>query len=305
MSEDEALLDLLRELGARNYAFLTVTPATHGRLLARQLNRPPTLRDIFGWNRSFEPAQVEPQLLRILERASAVQELDGKLRSKVRVATLGESLFLHSSYPTERGDSVFFGPDTYRFTRFVQEKLLSLPRPEWAIDMGAGTGAGGIGIARAVPGSKITLVDINPAALRFAAVNAAYAGVGIEAVKSHSIPPGADLIIANPPYMMDACRRAYRNGGGLLGGAVALDWVRQSLSNLAPNGTMLLYTGAAYVNGEAPLIEALRRICSEVGAALSIEELDPDVFGEELESEEYADVERIAAVGAVITVAHR
>jgi hypothetical protein len=33
---------------------------------------------------------------------------------------------------------------------------------------------------------------------------------------------------------------------------------------------------------------------------LRYEEIDPDVFGEELEEEPYRNVERIAAVGAVI-----
>jgi methylase of polypeptide subunit release factors len=119
-------------------------------------------------------------------------------------------------------------------------------------------------------------------------------------VQSNQLPAGADLVIANPPYMMDAGSRSYRDGGGLLGGAVAADWVTQALASLAPGGAMLLYTGAAVVNGRAPLVVELERLCSEAGAMLDLSEIDPDVFGEELDQPGYGQVERIAAIGAVI-----
>jgi hypothetical protein len=40
-----------------------------------------------------------------------------------------------------------------------------------------------------------------------------------------------------------------------------------------------------------------------LGCTLDYREIDPDVFGEELSKPIYADVERIAVVGAVITKA--
>jgi hypothetical protein len=104
-------------------------------------------------------------------------------------------------------------------------------------------------------------------------------------------------VIANPPYMIDPARRSYRDGGDLHGGAVALDWAKQAL---ASGSTMLLYTGAAIVRGASPLIEALHEACSSAGASLDVEEIDPDVFGDELEQPAYAEVERIAVIGAVI-----
>jgi len=91
----------------------------------------------------------------------------------------------------------------------------------------------------------------------------------------------------------------------LEGGAVALEWARDALTKLAPGGTLLLYTGAAFARGASPLLEALKASCAAAGAEIAIEELDPDVFGEELEQEAYRDVERIAAIGAVIRVAAR
>ena len=55
------------------------------------------------------------------------------------------------------------------------------------------------------------------------------------------------------------------------------------------------------VAGTDVLRKELVALCREAGASLAYEELDPDVFGSELDGAAYADVERIAAVGAVIT----
>jgi methylase of polypeptide subunit release factors len=270
-------------------------------VLARTPDEPPSLRDVFGWNRAFEASDLEPKVLRLMERADIVRRAGGRLTSGVRVASLGEDLLLHSAYPTDQADAVFFGPDTYRFARFIEQRW---PAGGVArvIDMGAGSGAGGIVAARLAPGASVTLVDSNPQALRLARVNALAAAVNVELRHDDALPPGADLVLANPPYMIDAAGRTYRDGGNLYGGGVALAWAKQALARLAPGGTLLLYTGAAVVAGAAPLVAALEKACAEAAASLAIEEIDPDVFGEELEQPAYAVVERIAAIGAVIRV---
>ena len=45
----------------------------------------------------------------------------------------------------------------------------------------------------------------------FAAINAEANGATIDTVEAGRIPEGADLVIANPPYIMDDARRAYRD----------------------------------------------------------------------------------------------
>ena len=300
MSGDAALLDLLGLLKAAHYRFTAVTPATHAHVLERRCPRP-DLRDIFGWNRPFEHHDLNPDLLNCLDCGSALDRDGGTLRSRVRVASLGHDLFLHSEYPTLAPDAVFFGPDTYRFARFVSEQIPVLPKaPKSVVDMGAGSGAGGIVAAHLIPGAHVRAVDVNLRALKYAAINAEAASVELEPVQSSELPAGADLVIANPPYIMDTGRRAYRDGGELYGGQVARDWTRQALETMASNGTMLLYSGAAFVNGHSPLIDALRSACTEAGADLHLEETDPDVFGEELAEPAYAKVERIAVICATI-----
>jgi methylase of polypeptide subunit release factors len=300
MVNDEPLLELLRQLRACEYRFITVTPETHARVLRRPLDGRSTLRDIFGWNRPFTESDLDPRLLRLLKAADALEGNGEQLRSKVRVASLGENLFLHSSYPTEQSDSVFFGPDTYRFVRFLEQKLAGMRPPAWIVDMGAGTGAGGILVSQRFANARVTLVDVNAAAVELARINAVFAGTEVETVIGQRIAAGADLIIANPPYIMDEAKRTYRDGGDLLGGAVAFEWTNQALARMADGGTLLLYCGVAYERGRAPLVDALQKVCDQACATLDIEELEVDVFGEELANAAYTTAERIAAIGAVI-----
>jgi len=300
VNEQEPLLQLLRDLKARRYSFTAVTPATHARVLARPWDGRADLRDIFGWSRPFQVSALDDDILRILEAADALVIDGDRLRSKVRVASLDAELFLHSAYPTDACDAVFFGPDTYRFVAFVRQHLNCLRQCKHVVDMGTGSGAGGILLAKWLGPQRVSLVDRNPSALRLAGINAAAAGVSAELVESDAIP-NADGVIANPPYIMDKAHRAYRDGGDLFGGAVALGWVKQGLQRLRPGASFLLYTGAAYVAGEAPLMRAIEAACLEAGAGLTWQEIDPDVFGEELAQPAYRDVERIAAVGAIIT----
>ena len=245
-------------------------------------------------------------MLAALEAADALEPAGGLLKSRLRVASLGTGLFLHSAFPTEGEEAVFFGPDTYRFARFLAAEL---PRAKGAarlVDVGAGTGAGGIVAARILPRLAVTLTDVNPLALRLAAANAAHAGIEAERLLGSglgAVEGPVDLVIANPPYVMDEDDRTYRDGGGLYGAKLSLDWALEGARRLQPGGHMLLYTGAAIVEGRDLLREALLERLEPLGCTLRYEEIDPDVFGEELDKKPYRDVERIAAIGAVIGAA--
>lgn len=302
MSADAALVELLQYLRLQDYRHTAVTPTTHETVVSRPLKGRPGLADIFGWNRPFERADLDPQLHALLERADALHTADdARLHTNVRVASLGTDLFIHSAFPTIEKDAVFFGPDTYRFVRFLETEMLELPEVGVIVDMGAGSGAGGIALARKLRAARTILVDINSQALRYAQINAAAAGVQVELLQSDRVPE-CDLLVGNAPYLMDAGGRDYRDGGDLLGGAVSLDWIEQGLRQLSPGGTILLYTGAAYVRGRSPLVTAIEDACRTAPARLEVQELDPDVFGEQLREPGYEDVERIAAVGLTVRV---
>ncbi len=302
---------VLRQVAATGYRFTTVTPLTHQRVLARRGREPgTTLRDIFGWNLSFEPGAVPAALLADMEHAGLVRRTGTLLRSNVRIASLGDDLFLHSAYPTAEENAVFFGPDTSRFARFVLHALSerkAQPRAR-VLDVGCGSGAGGIAVARALAatGTPATVVmnDINPLALQYTGINAEVAGVPIELAQGDALSAveGAfDLIVSNPPYLDDAAQRAYRHGGTRLGRALSARIAAESLKRLAPGGQLLLYTGVAMVDGDDPFLAELRPLLEASGFDWSYAEIDPDVFGEELERPVYAHIDRIAAVGLVVT----
>jgi hypothetical protein len=86
------------------------------------------------------------------------------------------------------------------------------------------------------------------------------------------------------------------------GGEMAVAMTRMAAARLAPGGRLILYTGAAIVNGRNALCEAIGRLAEEGRLAFSCRELDPDVFGEQLARPGCRDVERIALVAA--TLAH-
>ena len=77
-------------------------------------------------------------------------------------------------------------------------------------------------------------------------------------------------------------------------------WAEEAMRRLTPRGCMLLYTGSAIVDGGDPFRERLDALAREHDCSLEYEEIDPDIFGDELTRDAYAGVERLAAVGAVI-----
>lgn len=300
-----ALLELGRTLRRDGYAFVTVTPETHRRIDERAAqageSEARTLRDVFGWNRPFQRSLLPRRMLELLSVSGELEALDGGLlRSKIRFSTAEGQLFVHSAYPTVQHDAVFFGPDTYRFCSLVQRWAPQVVR--YAVDVCGGAGAGGLALGRRA--KRIAIADINLKALTFAAINAALAGVPLEVVESDlldAIDEEPDLIIANPPYMRDVRGRAYRDGGGAHGEALSVQIVRDALSKLAPGGELILYTGAAIVGGRDVLRDQLAPLLltrsADVVHDFTYEELDPDVFGEELSLPSYTGVERIAVVG--------
>jgi methylase of polypeptide subunit release factors len=319
--ETTALTRLLKEVAGTGYAFITPTPVTHQRYLdqrSRDQDQDVSLRDIFGWNTPFASHQLAPSLLALLQQAGAV--LAGNpARSGVRIASLDGDLLLHSSFPTGASSSVYFGPDTYRFARFIRHALtehvlspntVSASAPHSTVrilDVGCGSGAGGIAAARMMQGAgrecSLTLSDINPTALRYAAINAEVAGIPVSLALGDTfaaVDGQFDLIISNPPYLYDDTRRTYRHGGDGLGRALSVRIAREALTRLAPGGQLLLYTGVAIIAGADPFLDEMTAALSSTGWPWSYTEIDPDVFGEELSRPIYQHADRIAAVGLIV-----
>jgi methylase of polypeptide subunit release factors len=301
--DEAAALRLLRWLDEQGYDFVTVTPETHRHVVARaSMREARDLRGILGWSLPFSEETAGPELMALLREARLLRETAAGWKSKIRVSRVKGTLFLHSAFPTDSDDSVFLGPDTLRFVDFLTAELEGCAARR-LVDIGTGAGVGGILAAKLLPGARIELADINRVALSHARVNAAFAGVEAVTIESDgaaALEPGFDLAISNPPFIIDEDGPAYRAGGAMHGGELSRDWTLAAAEKLAPGGRVLLYTGSAIVDGRDQIREALEEALPKLGCTLKWRELDPDIFGEELDKPAYQDVERIAAIGAVV-----
>ncbi len=305
----QSIESLGRWLIDQNYSFITPTPATHHRVWSRfESSLGATLRDIFGWSRPFELQSLDKKAVGFLRDADLLEISQNHARSRIRFSSVGERLYAHSAFPTTTADSIFFGPDTYRFTHLIANELSFEPLSEHSqiLDMCCGAGPGGIEAALASPGKNlaVTFADINPVAVSFARANAGINNlpntVFNESNLFDAVTGNFDLIVANPPYLVDGLNRVYRSGGGQFGAELSEKIVLQAVARLAPGGRLIVYTGVAIVDGADLFLQRIRTILGDVAMSFRYFELDPDVFSEELDTPAYSPVDRIAAVALVV-----
>jgi methylase of polypeptide subunit release factors len=309
--KQQILIELLAQLKSSGYHFVTVTPDSHRRYLEKadngfeQMSETEILREFFGWNRFLPEDLIPAEILYLLHRADFLERSQRMVKSRLRFSSLDDLLFMHSAFPTIENDSVFFGPDTYRYLRFVKEKIQNAKA---LVDIGCGSGAGGLCLSAHLGNlRKLALTDVNQTALEMAHVNAQAMKLKIPEECAiftsdllKNVPAGYDTIIANPPFIIDEKERAYRHGGALFGAQISLDIVGAALDYLPPGGQLALYTGACVVDGENVFLKALMPLLEEKKCLYTFEEIDPDIFGEELSLPAYRNVERLAAVGLYV-----
>ena len=297
---------LLQYLKTLDYRFITISPSSHEKVNKRPENSVANnLAGIFGWNRVFNADAIEGSLFYLMQSANILTKVEKGWKSRLRVSSIyfsnHDQLFLHSAYPTIGNAAVFFGPDTYRFANAIHHFLSTNNQAiVRAVDIGTGSGVGALLLAQALPEAEIIAADINEDALNLARINLAAADIhNINIVHSDllkNINGNFDLIIANPPYLVDAAKRTYRHGGGELGNELSLDIVDTATQRLNAGGTLLLYTGVAIVAGHDAFLAVAEEKLKRAGFTFNYSEIDPDIFGEELLSAPYNKADRIAAV---------
>lgn len=310
-THDLALIRLADTLRVQGYQFVTPTPATHERVNSRAENSwAASLRDVFGWSRPFREQVVPSDIFLLMQEAGILVPVDGGFRSQLRLSSLNDQLLWHAAFPTTATDAVFFGPDTYRFALAIDLYLKHREAPvRRATDIGSGTGAGAMRVALAHPDAQVWAGDINAQALRLSRINASIARTkNVLACQSNlldGVQGDFDLIVANPPYLNDSLKRSYRHGGGSHGQELAVAMLEASLPRLRPEGTLLLYTGSTVVDGVDTFMSSAEPVLRALPSTWhkSYVEMDPDVFGEELEHPAYQDADRIAAVVLRVTAA--
>jgi release factor glutamine methyltransferase len=178
-----------------------------------------------------------------------------------------------------------------------QSSAIPSPRmPERMIDVGTGSGAIAVALARALPFAEITATDLSTAALAVARANASRHGVAnrIRFLEGDLLAPVAgepfDLIVSNPPYVPESDRatlavevRNYEPAQALFAGgdglAIYCRLIPESSKALAAGGILLLEIGF----GQQQAMEAL------------------------LKKEGFAEIEFFADLQAIprVVVAHR
>lgn len=103
-------------------------------------------------------------------------------------------------------------PETEELVHLIAAQN-TLPSPA-ILDIGTGSGAIAVSLAKLIPGSKVTAIDISPAALETAHANAIKNGVAVEFTECDILSghPGGtfDIIVSNPPYVTESEKESMR-----------------------------------------------------------------------------------------------
>jgi release factor glutamine methyltransferase len=155
-------------------------------------------------------------------------------------------------------------------TEHLVEAVLRLERTANIVDVGTGSGAIAVALAHALPDSRLTAVDISPAALQVARANAQRHGVEdrvafrqsdlLQSIQGEEF----DVVVSNPPYVAEAevlepQVARYEPGSALYAGPTGLEvyerLIPQSSRVLRPGGWLLLEIGS----GQAVALRGLLR----------------------------------------------
>jgi release factor glutamine methyltransferase len=244
-----------------------------------------TVRRLLEWTEDFlrkkgvEAARLEAQIL--LAHALGCKKIDLYVRHDEEPAEDKRTAFRETIKKRADGMPVAYlvGHREFYSLEFAVSPAVLVPRPETetlvmealrrlkpltaprVLDVGTGSGAIAIVLAKQHKAAQITALDVSPSALAVAAGNAQRHGVAerVTFVEGDLFGPVAgqtfDLIVSNPPYVahaefpsLDAGVRDYEPRSALDGGPDGLDFYRRIAAEaaglLAPGGTVLVEIGA-------------------------------------------------------------
>lgn len=331
-AQQQLLAELVADLKSRNYHFIAISPASHALVNARADNQLAyNLEGIFGWGRRFAPQLLGEAWFSRLQQAGVIVPEGEYWLSKVAVASMDGCLLLHSAYPANDDNAVRLGPDDYRFYSWVDHYLtLHKPAVRRAVDLGCGTGGISMVLATRLPQAQILGVDGNPLALALASASAA--GNGLQYLQwqqgalQSSLQGEFDLIVANMVHLnrphslhaklplADTQNANTQHDPQVLNTALnptlapdpnheiveettqVLAIVQQAIERLAVRGTILLYARVLVRHGRDALRQGVESLLQGSSLVFEYEELDPDIDGDLLESLDFQQVDRIAAV---------
>jgi release factor glutamine methyltransferase len=171
---------------------------------------------------------------------------------------LGETEFYHCRIKISPA-ALIPRPETEELVAYIVNDLASQARRPWQmLDLGTGSGAIAIALARAFPQARVLAIDVSPQALELAAENARYNRVQerlsfLQSNWYQGVTGTFDLIVSNPPYvsrceLTSLQREVHREPAiALDGGPSGLDCLTQivgrSAEFLTPQGALYLELG--------------------------------------------------------------
>ena len=200
---------------------------------------------------TYPDAQLTPEQAAIYEAWLA-----RRLRHEPVQYIVGEQEFYGLKFRVTR-DVLIPRPETEHLVEALLARI-SHDTPISIADVGTGSGAIAVALAHALPQSRLTALDISPAALAVAEENAVTHGVTerirflqsdlLAAVQGGSF----DAVVSNPPYVaedevLEAQVRDYEPAAALFAGPKGLDiyerFIPQARAALKPGGWLLMEIG--------------------------------------------------------------
>jgi hypothetical protein len=138
--------------------------------------------------------------------------------------------------------------------------------------------------------------------LCFCAINAEIAGIPIIVASGDALAAvdgEFDLIIVNPAYLDDRSDCACDYSGSGIGSMRNMGIATEALARLAPGGHLLLYGSVAIIDGKDPFRAELLPRLAAARCDWSYAEIEPDVFGEDIDNPAQARNDRIAVIGVI------
>jgi release factor glutamine methyltransferase len=150
-------------------------------------------------------------------------------------------------------------PDTEVLLELAVERAQALDAAR-IVDLGTGSGIVAVTLARLCPSAEVTAVDVSAGAIDVARINAARHGANVRFLTGDWYAPLGDmrfdLIVSNPPYVVDGDPHLQQNGlnfepqGALTDGVAGGDGlsclraiVEGASAHLLPGGWLLLEHG--------------------------------------------------------------
>lgn len=173
--------------------------------------------------------------------------------------------------------------DTMAVVELALEYCQSLSHPPRILDLCTGSGCIGLALASRVPGARVTLADLSPAALKVAKKNVTdlHLSARVTCLSVNALAPADaflgqfDLIVSNPPYItkeemaaLPPSVKEYEPSMALDGGGDGLDFYRaipvHFSSALKPGGCLCMEFGMGQEEAVCQLLRQSNYVVSQL-----------------------------------------